>query len=114
MSTDIEGINLGVDDIKKIREAMPVVKMEGSSTTSKDDDHTMIVDFITTRNLGKKEKYAAANNSDALSVLFDSRDPYEIVAKQLQQRGQQDVTVDLVRKNWNKKEFRNDVLDALK
>ena len=110
----IEGINLGVDDIKKIREAMPVVKMEGSSTTSKDDDHTMIVDFITTRNLGKKEKYAAANNSDALSVLFDSRDPYEVVAKQLQQRGQQDVTVDLVRKNWNKKEFRNDVLDALK
>jgi len=108
----IEGVNLGVDDVKKIKEEIPNVQI-GTGTETTSDDANIIIDFITARNLGKRERYAAANNGGEMNQLYGSKDPYEVIAMKLRERGE-NATAAEIRAAWKDPAVRKGITEILK
>jgi hypothetical protein len=109
----IEGVRLGSDEVTRIKQDVEGWgDAKGQSPSGETSGQT--IEYITTNKLGKQDAVSALANKGEMQALWQTGDPYEVVVQQLQAKGQQGMTVDLVRKNWANKEFRRDVRDAIK
>lgn len=108
----IEGINLNKSDIEKVNQEFSA-KTERGKLSDRTDDDSVKVEFILSNKIGKREKYAAANNGGEMNKLWGSKDPYEIIAMKLREQGEQ-VTADEIRAAWKDPAVRKGITESLK
>lgn len=97
----IEGKSLSNTDILK-------VKQEGYGDDGAESD------FVVSRDIGKPFRVAAANNRGEMKALWDTDDEYEVIARQLRDKGESGATAAEVRKYWSDPAFRAGITNTLK
>lgn len=103
----ITGTSLSESEQTTLKDAM---KEEGFDA---DKELANTADFVTTLKLGKPKSVKVSSNGDAMEVYWKSRDPYEVVAMQLRQRGYDDATPESVKSLWENKRARLNVIKSL-
>ena len=103
----IEGTKLGSDDVTRIKKNVEGFEGGDEGVTEQ------VVEYITANKLGKTDRVAATNNGGEMQTLWGTRDPFEVVAMQLRERGEQ-VTAAEVKAAWSDPEVRRGITQTLK